>query len=156
MNLPKLNIPFQELRKSEKDGKIQIFDRFRNHYVALTPEEWVRQQFLNWMVNHYQYPEGLIAVEVPMKYQKLSKRADAVVYLKSRKPAILIECKAPHINVTEETFEQAVRYNFVFQTPYIILTNGMTHYCCFINHAEKRVQYLDKIPVYSILKEKSG
>lgn len=152
MNLTKLNIPFQKLRKTEREGKLQIFDRFRNQYVALTPEEWVRQQFLNWLVNQYQYPEGLIAVEIPMKYQKLSKRADAVVYLKNRKPAILIEFKAPEVKVTEETFQQAVRYNFVFQTPYIMLTNGLIHYCCFINHTQKRVQYLEEIPGYPQLK----
>jgi hypothetical protein len=152
MNPPKLNIPIQELKTRQQEKTLQVFDIFRNLFVALTPEEWVRQQFLHWLVNHYQYPRGLIAVEIPLKYQKLTKRADAVVYLKNRKPAVLIECKAPEVKVTEETFQQAVRYNFVFQTPYIMLTNGLIHYCCFINHTRKRVQYLEEIPGYPQLK----
>ncbi len=143
-----LHIPHFQTKIEQRGEKKFIFDPFRKQYVALTPEEWVRQQFLSWLCNTFGYPKGLIAVETPLKYNELKKRADAVIYNRQLKPVMIIEVKSTQVNITQETFEQAVRYNFTFKTPYIILTNGLTHYCCFINHEQKKVQYLSDIPHY--------
>lgn len=143
-----LNIPYFQSRIEQRGEKKFIFDPFRKQYLILTPEEWVRQQFLHWICNDFGYPKGLVAVETPLKYNKLKKRADAVIYNSQLKPVMIIEFKSPQVSITEKTFEQAVRYNFAFKTPYIILTNGLTHYCCFINHNQKKVEYLSQIPLY--------
>ncbi len=143
-----LNLPACPLRLSEKEGKHFIFDIFRKIYVALTPEEWVRQHFLMWLVNDLEYPAGLIAVETSLKYNQLKKRADAVVYDKKGFPLMLIECKAPQVNITQKTFEQAASYNFIFKTRYLALTNGMEHYCCLIDSGQKKIHFLESIPSY--------
>ncbi|MFP4288767.1 MAG: type I restriction enzyme HsdR N-terminal domain-containing protein [Bacteroidales bacterium] len=143
-----LQIPYYQAKIEQRGEKKYIFDPFRKQYVALTPEEWVRQQFLSWLCNAFGYPKGLIAVETPLRYNELKKRADAVIYNRQLRPVMIIEVKSTQVNITQETFEQAVRYNFAFKTPYIILTNGITHYCCFINHEQKKVEYLSDIPPY--------
>ncbi|MFW5758194.1 MAG: type I restriction enzyme HsdR N-terminal domain-containing protein [Bacteroidota bacterium] len=144
-----LQIPYYKAKIEQRGDKKFIFDPFRKQYVALTPEEWVRQQFLGWLCNDFGYPKGLIAVETPLRYNELKKRADAVIYNRQLRPVMIIEVKSTQVNITQETFEQAVRYNFAFKTPYIILTNGLTHYCCFINHDKKKVEYLSQIPAYN-------
>ncbi len=143
-----LNLPPCEFKLSQKEGRHYIFDVFRKMPVVLTPEEWVRQHFLMWLVNHLGYPKGLIAVETAMKYNQLQKRADAVVYTKSGQPLMLIECKAPHIKITQQTFEQVASYNFTFKTRYLVLTNGLDHYCCRIDLENRKIIYLQTIPMF--------
>lgn len=144
-----LNLPPCKFKLSQKDGKHYIFDVFRKTSVVLTPEEWVRQHFLMWLVNQLEYPKGLIAVETALKYNQLQKRADAVVYSKTGQPLMLVECKAPHIKITQKTFEQAASYNFTFKTRYLVLTNGIAHYCCRIDLKNGNITYLQNIPTYS-------
>lgn len=144
-----LNLPPYSFKQIQKDDKPLIYDIFRKCFVALTPEEWVRQHFLMWLVNDFGYPAGLIAVETALKYNQLKKRADAVVYNKDTVPVMLIECKAPGVEITQATFEQAARYNFIFNTSYLALTNGLMHYCCRIDHQKQSLVYLEKIPSYS-------
>lgn len=148
-----LNLPPCKFRISQKDGKHYVFDVFRKISVVLTPEEWVRQHFLMWLVNHLDYPKGLIAVETALKYNQLQKRADAVIYAKSGQPLMLIECKAPHVKITQQTFEQAAGYNFTFKTRYLVLTNGLDHYCCQIDPENRKIVYLPNVPFYRDLSE---
>ncbi len=148
-----LNLPPCEFRLNQKDGKHYIFDVFRKIPVVLTPEEWVRQHFLMWLVNQLGYPKGLIAVETALKYNQMQKRADAVVYTKTGLPLMLIECKAPHVKITQQTFEQAASYNFAFKTRYLVLTNGLDHYCCRIDLDTQKIIYLQNIPTYSEISE---
>jgi hypothetical protein len=146
-----LNLPTYTFKLLQKENKAFIFDIFRKVYVALTPEEWVRQNFLMWLTNDLGYPAGLIAVESSLTYNKLKKRADAVVYSKLAHPVMLIECKAPGVEITQKTFEQAARYNFSFNTAYLALTNGLNHYCCRIDLENKKLTFLENFPSYSQL-----
>lgn len=146
-----LNLPSYPFKIIQKGDKKMIFDNFRKTYIALTPEEWVRQHFLMWMVAELGYPAGLIAVETSLTYNNMKKRADAVVYDKPGKPLMIIECKAPEIQITENTLQQAARYNFSLKTCYLILTNGLEHYCCYIDLKASRVNFLAEIPRYDEL-----
>jgi hypothetical protein len=146
-----LNLPPFQFRHQSRNGKVMIFDIFRKMYVRLTPEEWVRQHFLMWLVNDLAYPQGLIAVETSLVYNNLKKRADAVVYNPDARPLMLIECKAPEVVIDQATFEQAARYNFAFRTRYLVLTNGMSHYCCKIDADNGTMEYLPNIPPYNTL-----
>jgi hypothetical protein len=147
-----LNLPSHPFRHMEKNGKIMIFDSFRKSWVKLTPEEWVRQNFLMWLVNHLGFPPGLIAVETSLTYNTLKKRADAVVYGKDGNPLMIIECKAPDVEITQKTFEQAAGYNYTFRTSYLALTNGMNHYCCQIDFSSSKLVYLENFPQYTEMK----
>ncbi len=146
-----LNLPAYPFKIVRKETGSLIFDHFRKTYVALTPEEWVRQHFLMWLVTSFSYPAGLIAVETSLKYNRLQKRADAVVYDKKGVPVALIECKAPSIAITQSTLEQAARYNYAFKTRFLLLTNGVDHFCCKIDLANQKLQFLEKIPTYEEL-----
>jgi hypothetical protein len=146
-----LNLPAYPFKLIQKNNKTFIFDVFRKMFVALTPEEWVRQNFLMWLINELEYPAGLIAVETSLSYNKLKKRADAVVYSKLAHPLMLIECKAPGVEISQKTFEQAARYNFSFNTAYLALTNGIYHYCCRIDVENQKLIFLEDFPIYSQL-----
>jgi hypothetical protein len=146
-----LNLPKCLLRFSNRATGTFVFDAFRKKYVALTPEEWVRQNFLSWLVNDLGYPRGLIAVEAPLKYNTLQKRADAIVYNRQGSPLMMIECKSAHVEITQDTFLQAARYNFNFNCKYLVLTNGLSHYCSELDLEKKTFRYLEEIPLYDQL-----
>jgi hypothetical protein len=144
--MTQLNLPPYDFKMVKKKEKTWIFDPFRKAWFVLTPEEWVRQHFLMWMTEELAYPKGLIAVEASLKYNDLSMRADAVVYDRQGKPLMLIECKAPHVKITQQTFEQAARYNYSFRTQYLSMTNGKEHYCCRIDLTNGKVIFLENFP----------
>lgn len=144
MELPPLNLPTASFRIRETEGSSQIYDSIRKKFVALTPEEWVRQNFLNFLVTEKNYPASLMGVEMLVRVNQLSQRADIVVYHRDGKPWLIVECKSPVINLNEEVFYQAARYNSVLKVPYIAVTNGMEHYCLFFNG--KTFDYLDNLP----------
>ncbi len=123
-----LNLPPFEAKTREIEGKIQIFDRVRKKYVALTPEEWVRQHLLNLLVEHLQYPAGSIRVEGGLRYDKLHKRSDILVY-KDTQPFFLIECKAPEVAINKQTIAQASIYNKTLKAPYMAVSNGLKTLC---------------------------
>ena len=144
-----LNLPSYSFKTSQKEEKTWIFDAFRKSWIVLTPEEWVRQNFLTWLCDAHGYPKGLIAVETTLKYNTLKMRADAVVYSSTGKPLMIIECKAPGVSISQQTLEQAARYNFSFQTRYLALTNGLMHYCCRIDLENKKLVFLEDFPGYN-------
>lgn len=118
------------LKLSKKDGTPFVFCDFRKKYLVLTPEEWVRQHAMHFLVNQRGISKGKIASEIGLKYNGKTKRADIVVFDEMGKPSILVECKAPEVSISEETMFQAAQYNFELGVNEIILTNGIDHYTC--------------------------
>lgn len=153
-SLPKLSLPpiNAEIRR-DADGVVRIYDELRQRFVALTPEEWVRQHFASFLINICQYPRGLMANEVGIRLNNTIKRCDTVVYDKSRRPIAIVEYKAPNITLSQNTFDQIVRYNMVLQVPLVIVSNGLVHYCCAIDYAHHVVRFLDHIPSWTELTE---
>ena len=146
---PRLNLPSYSFKIKELNQRTQIFDSIRKKYVALTPEEWVRQNFIQYLIHEKEFPTSLIAIEIGSKYNLLKQRSDVVIYSKTGDPLLLIECKAPEVNITEEVFYQIARYNKAFRVKYLIVTNGMVHYFSMIDKNDFR--FLDDIPSYRYL-----
>jgi hypothetical protein len=139
-----LNIPEYEHRYCKKEGVLYIYDIIRKKYIRLTPEEWVRQQFICWLVEQYQYPKTLMQVEKGHQYQKRQKRTDLVVYNRKGNPWMLVECKAMDIAITTKVLEQAALYNKTVQAKYITVTNGLCYAVCLVD--EGNLVFLDQIP----------
>lgn len=155
MSLPRLNLPEYTFRfKAAGNGsqRTQIFDTIRKKYVALTPEEWVRQNFIQYLIQEKKYPLALMAIEMGLKYNQLQKRGDVVVHDISGNPWLIVECKAPTIKITQEAFDQVARYNMTLKVKYVIVTNGVNHYCCEIDHEAKTYAYVKEVPEYENLK----
>jgi type I site-specific restriction endonuclease len=144
-----LHFPQYEFRIRKTGEKQQIFDLVRKRFVALTPEEWVRQHVLNQLAVEKSVPLSLIGVEVNLKLNSLVKRADAVVYARTGKPLMLVECKAPGVAISQQVFDQAARYDMVFHVNFLLITNGLSHYCCKFNHEEHTYSFLPDIPSYN-------
>ena len=152
--MPELKLPEYPARiRSKKDGKQEIFDPIRRKFVRLTPEEWVRQHFLNFLVNHHNYPASLIHVEASLTYNHLTKRSDIVVYSRQGKPMMAVECKAPTVGITQNVFEQLAMYNFTLKVSYLALTNGMQHYICRMVPENGGYTFLEELPEYNELHE---
>lgn len=132
-------------------GRSTIFDPFRKKYVVLTPEEWVRQNFARYLTDELAYPASRMMTEVSLKLNRMSKRSDIVVYGKTGEPVLLVECKAPEVKITGATFDQAARYNMVFRVSWLLITNGLQHYCCFVDFERQKVEFRESIPVFSML-----
>jgi hypothetical protein len=146
-----LNLPAYQFRIQTVDGKQRIFDRWRKKFVALTPEEWVRQHFIRYLVEEKQFPESLIAVETGLIVGRRTKRTDVVVYDRQARPLVIIECKAPDIPISQSVFEQIVRYNITLQVGYLMVTNGLNHYCCQLNYEDHSYRFLEEIPLFNAL-----
>lgn len=148
LNLPPRQLP---LRRDES-GRIRVFDPLRRIEVLLTPEEWVRQHFVAHLVSDRGYPAGLIGNEVGLSLNGLRRRCDSVVWdSNTATPLMLIEYKAPGVKISRKVFDRIIRYNMVFRAPYLIVSNGMTHYCCRVNCETGDYEFLPDIPNYSKL-----
>lgn len=147
---PPLNLPDSDLRISRNsDGKIKVFDKIRKKYVALTPEEYVRQRFVDWLTNTLHYPPALIANEIGIELNATRRRCDTVVFSPNGDPLMIVEYKAPGVTVTQDVFDQIVRYNMVMKARYLVVSNGLEHFCCEIDYEHASYVYLPDIPVYS-------
>ncbi|MDD2559205.1 MAG: type I restriction enzyme HsdR N-terminal domain-containing protein [Bacteroidales bacterium] len=144
-----LNLPDFEYKLRKKDAKNYIFDPLRRKYVFLSPEEWVRQHFCHYLINHKNYPAGRIANECSIRLEGLTKRCDTIVYNAQMEVLMLVEYKAPDVVLNQEVFNQIVRYNWVLQAKYLTVSNGMTHYCCRMDYLKNKVEFLEDIPFYS-------
>jgi len=144
-----LNLPGFACKIAKKEGKNTIFDAIRKKYVVLTPEEWVRQHFINYLIVHLQYPKMLISIEGGLQYNRLHKRSDIVVYKRNGIPFMLVECKAPEVKISQSIFEQAATYNQTLKANYLVVTNGMELYCCEIDHENAAYHFMNELPVYS-------
>lgn len=131
LNLPEFAFSIRETGQSK-----QIFDSVRRRYVRLTPEEWVRQHFINFLISSLKYPASLMAVEKLVRVNGMSQRADIVIYNREGKPWMIVECKAPGVKISKDTFYQAARYNLNLNVPFFTLTNGLDHYCLYFNGKE--------------------
>lgn len=146
-----LNLPVYPLKiKNIKQNKY-IFDIIRKKFIVLTPEEWVRQNFVHYLIHEKQYPAGLLSVEMFLKVNKLSKRADLVVFSNNAKPIMIIECKAPEVKINQKAFDQIWSYNIALNVKYLIVTNGMQSFCCKATNDMKSYFFLKNIPNYAQL-----
>jgi len=144
-------LPTCDLNVRRNGIKKEIFDSIRKRFVVLTPEEWVRQHFIQFLLNELHVPASLIGVETSLKYNGLSKRSDIVVYDRRGKPAMAIECKASTVKIDQKVFDQLARYNMVLNVSYLVVTNGMVHYCCQINKLDGSYSFLQEIPPFEML-----
>lgn len=142
----KLNLPAFEHQLKKIEGKVHIFDIIRKKFLFLTPEEWVRQHFVHFLINQYQYPKALMTTERGLYYNKLQKRTDIVIYDRNGKPFLIVECKAAHIPINQKVFNQVAMYNKVHQAPYVCVTNGLVHYCCEIDLKNNHFNFLEDLP----------
>ena len=147
-----LNLPEYEYKvKKREDGSWAIWDRLRDRWVALTPEEWVRQHFVEWLITDKDFPAALMGNEVSLTQNGISRRCDTVVGDRTGQPLVIVEYKAPSINITQKVFDQIVRYNLVLKARYLMVSNGLAHYCCQIDYEKNSYRFLDEIPCYESL-----
>jgi hypothetical protein len=126
---------------------MELFDSIRKAWVRITPEEWVRQNFIKWLVQEMKYPSAMIAVEKELMLGELKKRFDILVYDQNHHPWMMIECKAPEVDLSEKTIMQILRYNMSIPVPYLVITNG--HYCYAASIIDDKAGWLKELPVYS-------
>jgi len=146
----KLNLPEYQFRIQKSEKGIRIFDSIRKKLIALTPEEWVRQNFIRYIIEEKKYPASLIAVETGLKYNRLKKRSDIAVYDKNGKVWMIIECKAPEVKISQDTFQQVAVYNMSgkAKTKFLAVTNGLKHYCCELNYEQNKYDFLKDFPEF--------
>lgn len=147
----RLNLPSYETKIITEDGKNRIFDTLRKAYVALTPEEWVRQHFVHYLISAKDYPASLMANETAINLNNIKLRCDTVVYDRSLTPRAIIEYKAPSVAITKDTFAQIARYNLVLKVDYLIVSNGLKHYCCKMDYSANSYTFLQEIPDYKTI-----
>jgi hypothetical protein len=152
---PKLNLPVSDFAVRKRDSKDEIFDTIRKQWLVLTPEEWVRQHMVRYLINHLGYPAGLTAIEKGFDLNGIPYRADIVTYDRSGSALLAVECKAPGIRINQKTFDQIGQYNKVIRAHHLAVTNGLTHYCVSIG---KRGQWAqaDTIPAFAKHEESEG
>lgn len=141
-----LNLPTYSFTIKEEQGKKFILDLLRQKFVMLTPEEWVRQHFIHYLISDRKFPKGLISVERQLKLNRTTKRTDIVIYNTAGIPLILVECKAPSIEVNQLWFDQAFVYNMKMNASYIFLTNGLKHFCMKVKADKSGVEFLPYVP----------
>ncbi len=146
-----LNLPPAPLRLQERNGQTTVFDPLRRRHIRLTPEEWVRQHFVHFLIAHKGYPQGLLANEVSLKLNGTTRRCDTVLYDLSAQPRMIVEYKAPTIQLSQRTFDQISRYNIVMRVPYLIVSNGLQHFSCRIDYEQGTYEFLRQIPDYGEL-----
>lgn len=146
-----LNLPRYEIKLGGTAEKPVIWDILRQRYVALTPEEWVRQHFVHYMTDHLGYPQALMANEVKLNIGNKTLRADSVLYHRNLSPRMIVEYKAPHIRISQKVFDQITVYNMLLHVDYLIVSNGVDHYCCKMDYENKKYLFLRGIPAYDNL-----
>ena len=146
-----LILPAFDAKIAARNGKNVIFDVIRRRYVALTPEEWVRQHFVHFLLAHKGYPQARMANEVQVQLNGTKKRCDTVLYRRDLTARMIVEYKAPEIEITQKVFDQITRYNMVLKVDYLIVSNGLQHYCCRIDYEHNSYTFLQDIPEYQNL-----
>ena len=141
-----LNLPNFDIKVKKSADQLLVWDETRRKYVALTPEEWVRQHFVHFLISEKGYRQELIANEVSIKLNGTAKRCDTVIYDRLLTPLMIVEYKAPSITITPKVFDQIVRYNRVLHVQYLIVSNGLRHFCCQINYETQSYRFLKEIP----------
>ena len=145
----RLNLPQYSFRIKSKENKLYIFDPNRKKQVPLTDEEWVRQHFIEYLVQEKKYPRSHIAVEKQCRVEGIVKRTDVLVFGKGGEVEIIVECKAPKVRIDQDTFDQIARYNLRLQANYLVVTNGLEHFFCQMDHVKEEYQFLPELPPYA-------
>lgn len=146
--LPPLNLPPCDLKIADDGKTTRVFDPLRRKYVALTPEEYVRQLFVNHLVADLHYPKSVTANEVRIDLNNTIKRCDTIVYGTGRQPLMIVEYKAPNVRITQDVFDQIVRYNMVLRAKYLVVSNGLNHYVCMMDYHNSTYHFIPQIPDY--------
>ena len=147
-----LNLPSYKINVAERGGRRMIYDFLRRRYVALTPEEWVRQHFTHFLVEHRHYPAALLGNEITVQLNGVARRCDSVLYSRDGgRPRMIVEYKAPEVPVTQAVFTQISAYNSVLRADYLVVSNGLAHYCCRIDYVLQKAEFLPEIPFYENL-----
>ncbi|WP_442265630.1 type I restriction enzyme HsdR N-terminal domain-containing protein [Tenacibaculum sp. ZS6-P6] len=146
--MQKLNLPSYTFNIKSNEKHYLIFDEIRKKYIVLTPEEWVRQHFVQFLIQEKNYPTSLIAIEKQLTINNLKKRSDILIFSSDGTPDIIVECKAPSVKITQDTFDQIARYNLKLNAKYLIVTNGLEHYYCMMNSEDENYIFLRDIPTY--------
>lgn len=146
--MQELNFPKFSFRFKSNENKVSIFDEIRKKFIVLQPEEWVRQHCVKYLIEEKNYPKSLINVEKVLKVNRLTKRYDIVVYNPDGSIHIIVECKSHKININQDTFDQIARYNLTLNASYLMVTNGINHYYCVMDHENERYEFLRDIPNY--------
>lgn len=146
--MEKLNLPSYEFKIERENDKLRIWDGLRKKFISLTPEEWVRQNFIRYLINEKKFPAGLMAVEKKITVNGRPRRFDALVYSKSMEPLVILEFKSPDVKINNEVFEQIAMYNISCKVNYLIVSNGLVHYCCRLDSGNSSYFYLKDIPDY--------
>lgn len=145
----RLNLPAFDMRTAEENGRTTIWDVLRQRYVALTPEEWVRQHFIHFLIEHRGYPQALLANEVQLQIGTKKLRCDSVLYDRQLRPRMIIEYKAPSIRLTQKVFDQIATYNLKLHVDYLIVSNGLQHYCCRMDYERNTYVFITDIPPHT-------
>lgn len=143
-----LNLPPYPFKLTQKDDDLFIFDELRKKQLLLTPEEWVRQHVVQYLMIQKKYPKNFIKLEGGLKLNQLQKRTDILVFDQFGKADILVECKATSIKIDQKVFDQAARYNLIHRVNYLLVSNGLNHYCCQMNYENESYTFLEELPEY--------
>ena len=146
-----LNLPSYDVKLRGTQEKPEILDFLRKRYVALTPEEWVRQHFTHWLVEHKDYPQGLLGNEIALKCGDKTLRCDSILYAKDAQPQMIIEYKAPTVPLTQRVFSQISAYNLLLHVDYLVVSNGLQHFCCRMDYERGQFDFLPEVPDYQEL-----
>ncbi len=146
--LQPLNLPPYPFRLNEEEGRLYIFDELRKKKLLLTPEEWVRQHFVQYLITEKGYPKMLIKLEGGLRVNHMPRRTDIVIHNRNGEKILLVECKAPGVTITQKVFDQVARYNTVHQVPLMAVSNGLQHYYCKINVSSKTYTFIEDLPAY--------
>ena len=149
--MQKLNFQLYNFRFKNSENKVSIFDEIRKKFIILTPEEWVRQHVVQFLLEEKKYSKSLINVEKVLKVNGLRKRYDVVVFNSDGSIFILIECKAPEVKIAQTTFDQIARYNMTMKSEFLMVTNGLNHYFCQMDFENEKYQFLPELPMYKIV-----
>ncbi len=147
--MQQLNFPAFDFRFKSSENKTAVFDRIRKKFVILTPEEWVRQHVVSYLIDHKNYPLSLINVEKALSVNGLLKRYDVVVYASDGSISLLVECKAPEVKITQQVFDQIARYNLSLDAKLLMVTNGLQHYYCTLDYVAESYNFLRDLPCYA-------
>jgi type I site-specific restriction-modification system R (restriction) subunit len=145
-----LNFPEYQFTIKTEGQRNYIFDKIRKRYVFLTPEEWVRQHLISYLIDEKNYPASLIAVEMSLKINRLERRADIVLFSRDGIPLVIAECKSPDIKISQKAFDQAARYNMDMKVEYLVVSNGLVHYCARLDHGRETWEFLREIPCFPV------
>jgi hypothetical protein len=152
--MQKLNFPSYSFRFKNSENKVAIFDQTRKKFIILTPEEWVRQHTVQYLLQEKKYPKSYLNVEKALQINDITKRYDIVVFQPDGTIFLLVECKAPEVNITQRTFDQIAQYNLTLKAQYLMVTNGLNHYFCQMDFENEKYLFLEELPLFKTINSK--